>query len=421
MQRHYHSPGNHICTVLHCVLRYWNKLWKRKPTQARTANQLSKADVPGLLQLAMNSSSSITALAAARQLALLGLSAEGVASCITADVVRGLFVTAAVRQHQLALLQMASQPAIAQLIDAATMQKVLEQLIATGDIEAVDVLLGKLQLTAVQQLSSEAVAQLLQAAIPKDSCEALGQLCRLPAARQLSAGAVAQLLEAAWKANYHTSAGQLFDALPAVQLLDASMLARLAELTLQQSNGKYTTRLLTLEAAKELTTDMVTQLLTAAIEHSNVMYVWRLYCTPGALELSSAAVTQLLRVAVLQGSSALDHMANLIKLPAAVSISTEQAQQLLQAAEDNLNSSCRMRVFQRLWLVPAAAEVMRIRLDVLKERRKMWAQHANLQGPQLRGSGNGCNSTNDGSEPVCADAIATVLVSPAERLHCGVV
>jgi hypothetical protein len=419
MQRYYHSPGNNICTVLRCALRYWNKLWKRKPAQARTANQLSKADVPGLLQLAMNSSGSDTALAAARQLALLGLAAEGVASCITADVVRRLFVTAAVRQHQLALLQMASQPAVAQLIDATTMQKVLEQLIGTGDIEAVDVLLDKLQLTAVQQLNSEAVAQLLQAAIPKDSCEALGQLCRLPAGRQLSAAAVAQLLEAAWKGKYHTSAGHLFDALPAVQLLDAGMVARLAELTLHQSDGKYTTRLLTLPAAKELTTDMVTQLLAAAIEHSSVMYVWRLYCTPGALELSSEAVTKLLRVAVLQGSSALDHIANLSKLPAAASISTEQAQRLLQAAEDNLNSSCRMRVFQRLWLFPAAAEVMRIRLDALKERRKVWAQQANLQAPQSPCSG--CISTSDGSEPVCADATATVVVSLAERLHCGVV
>jgi hypothetical protein len=314
---------------------------------------------------------------------------------------------------------MAGQPAILQLIDAATLQKVLEQLIRASDITSVNALLGKLQPISVQQLSSEAVVQLLRAAIAKDSCEAIDQLCQLPAAQQLSADAVAELLEAAWKHNCHKSAGHLFDALPAVQLLDAGTVARLAELTLQQLNGTYTTCLLTLPAAKELTTDMVTQLLEAAIKQSESVYVWRLYCTPGALQLSSSAVAKLLRAAVLQGSSALDHVANLSKLPAAARISTEQAQQLLQAAEDNLHTSCKMRVFQRLWHVPAAAEVMRMRLDALKERCKMWGLQANLQGLQLRC--DGCFSTNDASQPVCADATAAVVVSPAATLHCGVV
>jgi hypothetical protein len=403
-----------------CVSRYWSKLWKQKAAHAPAAEQLSAADVPGLLQLGMNCSRSDAALTAATMLQSHGLLAEAAADSSAAGIVRRLLVTAAVRQHQLALLYMISQPAVLRLIDAATLQKVLEQLIKSGDNTSVDMLLGKSQQpAAAQQLSSEALAQLLQTAVDKDSCHAVDRLCQLPAAQRLSAGVVAQLLKAAWLKRHDILAGHLFDALPAVQQFDAGTVAQLAELTLQQGNGTYTTCLLTLPAAKELTTDMVTHLLGAAIQQSDEVYVWRLYCTPGALQLSSDAVTQLLHAAILQGQSAIDHFANLSKLPAAAQISKEQAEQLLQAAEDCLDSSFKMRIFARLWQLPAVAEIMQIRQDSMKERRKMRGIQVTLQAPQPPCTC--CSTSSDASRPMHSDATATVVADPAARLKCGVV
>lgn len=332
----------------------------------QAAAQLPKEYVPGVLQLCMNCSSSDTALTAAQLLEPLGLLTEA-ASSINAGLLRRLLVTAAARRHQLAFLHMAAQPSILQHVDGASLGSVLELLMSWGDTTCIDVLLRKLQPASVQQLSPDALAQLLQAAVDKDSFAAAEQLCGLPAAAQMSASNVAQLLEAAWKQDSHLCAAQLFG-LPAVQQLSASMVARLAEVTLQQSNGPYTSRLFSLPAAQDLTADMLAQLLDIAIQQSDKLYVWRLYCMPAAMQLSGSAVAKLLHAALSQGRAGIEHVGNLSQLPAAAHVSAADAEQLLQAAEEHSNARSKLMLCQ----VPAVAQLKQVRQNVAAVVAMAW-------------------------------------------------
>jgi hypothetical protein len=385
-----------VCT------RYWNKLWKKTLPHAHLPAQLQEEHVSGLLQLCMNCSSGETAMTAAQMLEPLGLLTEA-ASTTNAGLLHWLLVTAAARQHQLAFLHMAGQAAILQHVDAATLQSVLELLITWGDTTCIDVLLRKLQPAAVQQLSPEAVAHLLQAAVGTDSFAAAEHLCGLPAASQLSASSVPQLLEAAWKQDSHVCAALLFD-LPAVQQLSASMVARLAEVTLQQGNGPYASRLFALPAAQQLTADMAARLLEIAIQQSDEMYVWRLHCVPAAMQLGSSMVVKLLLAALSRGPAGIEHVSNLSQLPAAAHVSSEEAEQLLHAAEGHMTTRGRLALCQ----VPAVAAMMKVRLNAMRSRRKLWG----LQ-PEIVMEVPSVFDVHDSS----CDALAVaVKVAAAERL-----
>jgi hypothetical protein len=351
--------------VLLCALRYWKKLWKKSSPYH---HEVPKDLMPSILQLGMNCSSDEAALTAAQLLDQSIKIPTEESSTVNAGLLRRLLVTAAARRHVLAFLHMIAQPDILQQVDAATLQRVLEHLMAGVETTCIDVLLSKLDPAAVQQLSTEAIAQILQAAVDADSAAVAELVCKLPAAAGLGADSVARLLERAWKQDRFLCAAHLLDFLPAAQHLSASMVAQLAEITIERHNVTYTSRLLSLPAAQELTVDMLVQLIHAAIQESGHIYVWRLYCMPAAFQLSSSMVVTLMLTALEQGWCAVGHVSNLIQMPGAAHIGDEEAEQLIQAAEDHMNSHARVALCR----LPAVGKVMGARMRAIKVRRKLW-------------------------------------------------
>jgi hypothetical protein len=235
--------------------------------------------LPGAVQLAMNCSDHTAALDIADELQQWyqlqpdvsgnqGATNVNLLEFFTASTQRRLFVTAAVRQHVAALRTITTMPQIMQHVDAATLHSVLKQLVAAGSGSTIRVLLEaeSLQETAVQQLTSEAVVQLLQAAIKHGSSACAELLCRLPAAKQLSAENPVQLMQAAVGQNSSACA----------QLLVV---------------------LCKLPAANHLTATQLVQLLQAAVAHDSVGCAVLLCQLPAAQQLSAEALVQLLQAA----------------------------------------------------------------------------------------------------------------------------
>uniref|UniRef100_A0A383VCN4 Uncharacterized protein n=1 Tax=Tetradesmus obliquus TaxID=3088 RepID=A0A383VCN4_TETOB len=145
-----------------------------------------------LLQLAMNCSSSATATAVIRCLP----AAVAQEALREPDVARKLLLTAATRHHTAAVLHMACLPGMQQHVDAATLHAVLMQIQRTDDAHVGECAQHLCRLPAAQQLSSEAVLQLMRGAVPS-SCFTLVALCGLPAAAHLTSEAVFGLFRSA--------------------------------------------------------------------------------------------------------------------------------------------------------------------------------------------------------------------------------
>jgi hypothetical protein len=137
-----------------------------------------------------------------------------------------LFLTAAVRRHTRALHHMCSMPKVMQCLDAATLQNVAQRLMAAGNISTMMVVLESFQDSAVQQLSSTAAAQLLQAAVALNSSTATAVLCGLAAAQRISSEVLLQLLLEAFRTGIAACADQLLG-LPAAMQLPAGGVAQL--------------------------------------------------------------------------------------------------------------------------------------------------------------------------------------------------
>jgi hypothetical protein len=159
---------------------------------------LPAADAAGLLQLAMNCSSTATAEAAGRR----------VPHVLEPSAARRLWVTAFAREHLSVVEPMAKgsgpfAPGVGPHLDALTVSAAWRLLLSTGSAVigrklALHHLLE--QLPATQQLGVQDVAALLQTAV--QSCGGYAgifvqDLCSLPAAQQLACGELLQLLQMA--------------------------------------------------------------------------------------------------------------------------------------------------------------------------------------------------------------------------------
>jgi hypothetical protein len=96
-------------------------------------------------------------------------------------------------------------------------------------------------LPAAIGISSEAVLQLLQAAVGKGARRSVKGLCRLPAVAQLTSEAVVALLAAAVKRNSPWTIGALTAALPVVLLeqLSIKQLKQLIAAAARQRNNDW--------------------------------------------------------------------------------------------------------------------------------------------------------------------------------------
>jgi hypothetical protein len=269
--------------------------------------------LPGAIQLTMNGSSHTKASEIAdvllqdwyQQQADVpgneGATNVNLLEFFTASTQRRLFVTAAMRQHVAALRTITTMPHIMQHVDAATLHSVLKQLVATGSGSTIRVLLEAeiLHETAVMQLTSEAVCELLQASVEQGSSTCAELLCRLPAAQQLSSEALVELLQAAVEQNSSACA----------QLLVV---------------------LCKLPAANQLTAEQLVQLLQAAVVRDSVGCAVLLCQLPAAKQLPAEALVQLLQAAEVQRGGGCTE--TLCKLPATQQLPAEALLQLLQAA-----------------------------------------------------------------------------------------
>jgi hypothetical protein len=309
---------------------------------------------------------------------------------------RSLFSTAAVRQHTAALLQMCEMPEALHCVDAATLQSVLEQLSRAGDISIMKVVLKSLKYTAVQQLTSEAAVEVLQAVIAANSSDGTVVIGKLAAAKQIGKETLLQLLLQAVKTDKAACADRLF-AMPAVLQLQAADVAQLLAAAVKQdftsSTGNdaalVTARLLKHPAAQQLDADMLARALNAGLQHPEQRnHGWMAHLLePAAQQLSGSAISRLILTAVehepaytvrwleqprckdaSSGVQAirLDRLAHaqavivvkLCRLPAAQHVSVYVAEQLMAAVKDPAHSSCKMVMTKRL---PAIRDLERTR------------------------------------------------------------
>jgi hypothetical protein len=290
----------------------------------------SNKEMYGVLLLAMNSSNQDAAFAAAELLVSMQSehsSASGW-SALGAAAVSRLVITAITWQHSAAVLHMTSSREVLQQLDARAYQAVLlnhikkhdpaslaemlrassAQQLSTNAVMAL--LLAAVQsqccveqlreLPAAQQLRSDEVLQLLQAAVAQDSTSITDRLFELPAAQQFGGDMVAQLLETAISKGTSANRLALFNMQP-VQQLSASLVARLLEAAIEHDDGAAVAQLLGLESAQKLTLSSVERLVAAALQRGPDMYSWRLFRVPAAAQLSSTEVEALIVTALERG------------------------------------------------------------------------------------------------------------------------
>jgi hypothetical protein len=178
-------------------------------------------------------------------------------------VARKLLLTAAVRQHTQAIEHMLRLDYIGQHVDAATIEEMLQHVLAcTGYVDMYCVLLlCKLPVAAL--LSGQAVTMILQAAmrcVPRAACQYVGSewaswalepvvaLCALPAAQQLSCEAVTLLLQTAVCCTAEICVEELCK-LPAAQKLSSDAVAELLRVAVRNSSSVGAQQLCKLPAA----------------------------------------------------------------------------------------------------------------------------------------------------------------------------
>jgi hypothetical protein len=271
--------------------------------------------LPDMVQLGMNCSTHRTASHVLDQLQLFVAANppnEGAdfcaLECFTPTTQRRLLVTATTRQHVTALRMMTTIPEIMQHVDAPTLHAVLKQLTEARFSSTIKTLLmaDSLQETAVEQLTSEAVFELLQAATERDNGPSAELLCVLPAAKRLTAEALMQLLQAAVAAAAPLHGGsacvELLCRLPAASLLTSDALVQLLQAAVVAGKTKCMHQLCSLPAVRQLTAGNIAQLLHTAVQHSESAasgaVVLQVFNWPATRQLSADVVAQLSHAAL---------------------------------------------------------------------------------------------------------------------------
>ncbi|KAF6254951.1 hypothetical protein COO60DRAFT_274159 [Scenedesmus sp. NREL 46B-D3] len=237
------------------------------------------------------------------------------------DVACTLLLTAIKRQHAAAAVYMLGVSSSTCHMDRKPREVVFIEL----TVHQVH-LLGPQQqrkvLSLAFQLSAKALAWVVLKSVQDDNAVSTRLLCKLPAAQRFGSGLLAQLLQAAAQRNSLECAAALC-MLPAVRGISA---------------------------------DAVEQLLQAAVKEDKLQLV-RLLCRvpAAAADISSRALEKTLQTAVSQqrSSTSVSCTEQLCSLPGASNLSTDDKEQLLQAAEEQQNVVCT----QHLCRLPAAAQL----------------------------------------------------------------
>jgi hypothetical protein len=328
-----------------------------------------------ILQLAMNSMSRGTALAAARLLP----------GDLGPEALCKLLLTAAARLQFPAVQHMLDLPAVLGHVDAATLEALLlhavthdntgvfsmvwyaadpgllstaavVRLLTVAARKGAGMYISCLAVGQARQMSSSDLVQLMLAAVNSGSGLGVGALCSLPTAKALSSEIAAQFIEAAVVSDVDLDGRGLLDLfeLPGCQQLGSEEVARLLQLALEQASFEAAYEISRLSAAQQLSADQVAQLLKALLQHPSEDKDAQLLQTllqqtkwgamlsdsygtrsgmilcnlPAAQEISSAVLAQLLQAAVEQGHAR--HLQELCSLPAAQQIDGEVRLQLQQ-------------------------------------------------------------------------------------------
>jgi hypothetical protein len=322
---------------------------------------MSGEQLPDIMQLGMNCSRHRVASYLIGQLERISLNLPAtsynavMSELFTFSIKRRLMVTAMTRQHATALRTLTTMPEFLQHVDAATLHALLKQYVEAGSSSTIRELLQahSLQETAVQQLTSEAVAELLQAAVERDCGSSAELLLIVPAAKRLPAEALLQLLHAAVASaaplRGDSACIELLCRHPTANLLTSDVLGRLLQAAVAGGKTKCMRQLCDLPGVQQLTAGSIAQLLQTAVEHSDSAasgaLVLQVFSWPATQQLSADVVAQLSDAALqlVQVASrayklwtgALDgvkFMQKLLNLPAARDMSSSVVISLLTTA-----------------------------------------------------------------------------------------
>jgi hypothetical protein len=255
-----------------------------------------------LLQLVMNCSSHATAAAAA----VIRLPAQLEPECAC-----GLLLTAIVRQHQEAVMDMLQLDAVNKQADCMTLEAVLRLLVLSyeeTDFEHQCLVWGCVAflLPAGRMIGTELVFELLWEAVQRDVIAAVSGLCMLSAAQQLRAGNVMQLLQALFKqgrSSHNICMTETIVRLPAARQLSGNVIALLSRSAMQphvNDSSSVVQRLRKLPAARHLPSSTAEDLLHEAGNLGASSCSQSLQQLLEELERAARALQQVGRVNVLQ-------------------------------------------------------------------------------------------------------------------------
>jgi hypothetical protein len=204
-----------------------------------------------LLQLAMNSSMTATAEAAAQR----------VSAQQSAGPISWLMMTAVLRGHYNAFKDMTASAAVQQRMDVPTLT-VLFKVVSAYNSRCARYL-GSLP--AAAGLGAKAVEQLMQLCIGERNYIRLEKLSTVPAAGQLSSTAMARLLYQALRTKGIPGILSLLCGMPAASRMDARDLAQVMTAMYKGYSWCLEALLDNLPAAEQASGEIMTQLLLAAL------------------------------------------------------------------------------------------------------------------------------------------------------------
>jgi hypothetical protein len=318
------------------------------------------------LQLAFNCSNPMTIGAALCCLpGTAAAAATDMPALLQPDVARRLLLTAAMRHHHSELQYMLRLNYLQQHVDAATIEAMLEQLVAPCYDDTYADVKVLCKLPAAAQLSSKTLSRLLLAAVEgyakilKQPSRVLGEMAGLPAAQQLSSEEVLQQLQAS--AQHNSSLPVPFLRLPAMQQLSNTQVMQSLEAAVNKGAGAFIESLMFLHSAAQPSRVQIMSLLETAVIAGNGS-TDGLCRLPAARQLNNEAVFQLLQSAVRNDS--LTCTKALSRLPAARLLHDFEVANLLEAAEERQQSS-------KPYMCAAALQEWRRELNSLRSWRRM--------------------------------------------------
>jgi hypothetical protein len=184
---------------------------------------------------------------------------------------RKLLITAAVRQHEHAVLHMLELDTVQQHVDSGTLVSLIKHMITS--VKGIDALSA---LPAAADIDSDAVIELLHEAVQQGTIEVAAALCELPAAQHLTSAAVLQLLASVehYSGLPYDSCVDALCSLPAAAKLSSddigSLMLRALDLEDPASIRSTVDQLSDLYAGCSISEDIVAQLLDKAARHTCV-------------------------------------------------------------------------------------------------------------------------------------------------------